>query len=197
MNGKGNDAADMNSTPIGKLPPPSNLSMRAEAISGDASYQEILKNMELHRTMQSQQLSAPPAPQQQMQMQMQQMQQMQAPSMRQQMQVDDDDATDIVPAKPSLAAPKQQQHRPGKKKSSSSRIDLRKLRPALVVATIVFLVLSRGAPMIATRLPFSVDAITGKFTMAGLLIISMLSGGMYLGINELIKRYISDPDRDD
>lgn len=82
--------------------------------------------------------------------------------------------------------------RPAASKKKSFKIDLRALRPAFVVAAIVFVVLSRGAPMIAARLPFSVDAITGKFTISGLVVVSMLSGGMYLGINELIKRFVSD-----
>lgn len=115
--------------------------------------------------------------------QMQQMQQMQMQQMQQMPQ--------MPPPKKALPPP-QKVKRPAASKKKSSKLDLRALRPALVVAAIVFVVLSRGAPMIAARLPFSVDAITGKFTISGLVIISMLSGGMYLGINELIKRFVSD-----
>jgi hypothetical protein len=184
MSGRG-DVADMNSTPIGKLPPPSIPlpSVDSSTTNGGESYQEILKNMELHRTMQSEQIAAPRLAasssqmQQLQQMQMQQMQMQQMPQM--------------PPPKKALPPP-QKVKRPAASKKKSSKIDLRALRPALVVAAIVFVVLSRGAPMIATRLPFSVDAITGKFTISGLIIISMLSGGMYLGINELIKRFVSD-----
>ena len=141
--------------------------------------------------MQSEQIAAPRVAasssqmQQLQEMQMQQMQQMQQ---------------QIPPQKPQKiqkkAPPAVVVRRPLAGKKKSSRIDLKALRPALVVAAIVFVVLSRGAPMIATRLPFSVDAITGKFTISGLVIISMLSGGMYLGINELIKRFVS-VDKDD
>lgn len=140
--------------------------------------------------MQSEQIAAPRVAasssqmQQLQEMQMQQMQQMQQ---------------QIPPQKPQKIqkkAPPAVVRRPLAGKKKSSRIDLKALRPALVVAAIVFVVLSRGAPMIATRLPFSVDAITGKFTISGLVIISMLSGGMYLGINELIKRFVS-VDKDD
>ena len=139
--------------------------------------------------MQSEQIAAPRVSasssqmQQLQQMQMQQMQMQQMPLQQQQPQKQQQQATP-----PSSA---QKFRRPSSKKKSS-KIDLKALRPALVVAAIVFVVLSRGAPMIATRLPFSVDAITGKFTISGLVIISMLSGGMYLGINELIKRFVTD-----
>lgn len=199
MSGR-SEVADMNSTPIGKLPPPSipMPSVDSSSTNGGESYQEILKNMELHRTMQSEQIAAPRVAasssqmQQLQQMQMQQMQMQQMPLQQMPLQ-------QMPPQKPPQKAPPaavQKFRRPGPTKNKSSRIDLKALRPALVVAAIVFVVLSRGAPMIASRLPFSVDAITGKFTIAGLIIISMLSGGMYLGINELIKRFVT-VDKDD
>lgn len=59
------------------------------------------------------------------------------------------------------------------------------LRPALIVGLIVFFVLRSGAPQIARLIPASIDAATGKFTVAGLLMVSALSGGAYLGITEL------------
>lgn len=180
MSGR-SDVADMNSTPIGKLPPPSIPLPSTDSINGGESYQEILKNMELHRTMQSEQIAAPRIAASSSQMQ--QMQQMQMQMQMQQMP---------PPPKQQKAPPSTQKIRRPVSKTKSSKIDLRALRPALVVAAIVFVVLSRGAPMIATRLPFSVDAVTGKFTVSGLVIVSMLSGGMYLGINELIKRFVSD-----
>jgi len=133
--------------------------------------------------MQSEQIAAPRLAasssqmQQMQQMQMQQMQMQQMPQM---------------PPPQKALPPPQKVKRPAASKKKSSKIDLRALRPAFVVAAIVFVVLSRGAPMIAARLPFSVDAITGKFTISGLVVVSMLSGGMYLGINELIKRFVSD-----
>lgn len=142
--------------------------------------------------MQSEQIAAPRVAASSSQMQ--QLQEMQMQQMQQQMQ-----QQQIPPQKTKRVqkkAPPTVVRRPMEGRKKSSRIDLKALRPALVVAAIVFVVLSRGAPMIATQLPFSVDAITGKFTISGLVIISMLSGGMYLGINELIKRFVS-VDKDD
>lgn len=148
--------------------------------------------------MQSEQIAAPrvaASSSQMQQLQQMQMQQMQMQQMPQQMsQAPPPQKTQKLQKATAALANKFRRPAAGNKKSS--KIDLKALRPALVVAGIVFVVLSRGAPMIATRLPFSVDAITGKFTIAGLVIISMLSGGMYLGINELIKRFIS-VDKDD
>ncbi len=70
---------------------------------------------------------------------------------------------------------------------SQGRIDVKFLRPALVVAAVVFVMLRNVAPQIAKRLPMSVD-LNGKFTIPGLLIISLLSGGLYLGLTELVTR---------
>jgi hypothetical protein len=66
------------------------------------------------------------------------------------------------------------------------------LRPALIVAVIVFFVLRQGAPQIARLVPLSVDVVTGKFTVAGLAIVSLLSGGAYLGLTELSSRFIDE-----
>ena len=72
---------------------------------------------------------------------------------------------------------------------SKRRFDLKSLRPAFLVAAIVFLVLSRGAPLIAAHVPFSIDAVTGKFTVAGLAFVSILSGGAFLGLIDLVDRF--------
>lgn len=68
-------------------------------------------------------------------------------------------------------------------------MDLNKIKPAILVAAIVFALLSWGAPVIAKRLTWTVDAMTGKFTSSGLIIISLLTGGIYLGISEIIRNY--------
>lgn len=67
--------------------------------------------------------------------------------------------------------------------------DINKLKPAILVAAIVFALLSWGAPMVAKKLDWTVDVVTGKFTSSGLVVISMLTGGIYLGVSELMKRY--------
>lgn len=82
---------------------------------------------------------------------------------------------------PEVVAPRAK--RPKKKKFAF-------LRPALIVAIIVFFVLRQGAPQIARLVPLSVDAATGKFTVAGLVLVSGLSGGAYLGITELFTKVI-------
>lgn len=69
-------------------------------------------------------------------------------------------------------------------------LDLKFLRPALVVAAIVFVMLRNIAPQIAKRVAMSVDEATGKFTVIGLLMISALSGGMYLGLTEILARFV-------
>ena len=68
-------------------------------------------------------------------------------------------------------------------------MDLNKIKPAILVAGIVFALLSWGAPVVAKKLTWTVDAITGKFTSSGLIIISLLTGGIYLGISEIIRNY--------
>lgn len=66
------------------------------------------------------------------------------------------------------------------------------LRPGLVVAAVVFLVLWKAAPTIAAKLPVTVNAVTGKFTIIGLALVSLLTGGTYLGVEEILKRYYDD-----
>jgi hypothetical protein len=68
-------------------------------------------------------------------------------------------------------------------------MDLNKIKPAILVASIVFALLSWGAPAIAKRLTWTVDIMTGKFTSSGLIVISLLTGGIYLGISEIIRNY--------
>jgi hypothetical protein len=60
-------------------------------------------------------------------------------------------------------------------------MDLDKIKPAILVAAIVFALLSWGAPVVAKQLTWTVDAMTGKFTSSGLIVISLLTGGIYLG----------------
>jgi hypothetical protein len=66
-----------------------------------------------------------------------------------------------------------------------------RVRPAIIVAIIVFLMLSFVAPKIAKHLPSTVDAY-GKFTMFGLVLISGTSGGAFLGISELAERFLGN-----
>ena len=68
-------------------------------------------------------------------------------------------------------------------------MDLNKIKPAILVAAIVFALLSWGAPVIAKRLTWTVDIVTGKFTSSGLIVISLLTGGIYLGISEIIRKF--------
>ena len=68
-------------------------------------------------------------------------------------------------------------------------MDLNKIKPAILVAAIVFALLSWGAPVVAKQLTWTVDAMTGKFTSSGLIIISLLTGGIYLGISEIIRNF--------
>ena len=68
-------------------------------------------------------------------------------------------------------------------------LDLNKIKPAILVTAIVFALLSWGAPVVAKQLSWTVDAVTGKFTSSGLVIISLLTGGIYLGISEIIRNF--------
>jgi len=68
-------------------------------------------------------------------------------------------------------------------------MDLNKIKPAILVAAIVFALLSWGAPVVAKQLTWTVDAMTGKFTSSGLIVISLLTGGFYLGISEIIRKF--------
>ena len=70
-----------------------------------------------------------------------------------------------------------------------SRFDMEKLKPSILVAAIVFALLSWGAPVVAKRLTWTVDPITGKFTTSGLVVISILTGGIFLGTTEIIRKF--------
>ena len=74
-------------------------------------------------------------------------------------------------------------------KKSPFNFDMAKIKPAILVTAIVFALLSWGAPMIARRITWTVDSITGKFTPSGLIVMSLLTGGIFLGVTEIIRNY--------
>ncbi len=184
-----NDAgADMNSTPLSKLPPPPIMSDQPSLPQG-ATYQDVLKNVELSRSrpvppsmsapMQTSALALPQPQQQAQAMQFQQPQYAEQP----------------------VYAPRAQQRRAPRRRvtfdddvveipEKSERFTLKSMLPGLAVAAIVFVVLFKIAPMIATSFPFSVDSVTGKFTTTGLLLVSFLAGGSFLFVDEMVlKKY--------
>lgn len=182
--------SDMNSTPISKLPPPMMSGGEAPPIPQGASYQDILKSVDLNRNSPSQ-LSAP-MPMQQMPQHNQHMQHMQ------QMPMQEDPELQMMRMRMQAQAQAQVAQRARRKKPSSDdnedepkskKFDLRFLRPGLIVAAIVFLVLFKIAPLIAVKLPFSIDSVTGKFTTVGLFIVSFLAGGTFLFADEMLKKY--------
>jgi hypothetical protein len=71
----------------------------------------------------------------------------------------------------------------------TSKFDMGKIKPALLVVVVVFVLLTWGVPVIARRLDWSVDPISGKFTTYGLLLISVLTGGSFLGLSELMNKF--------
>jgi len=184
--------SDMNSTPISKLPPPM-ISGDAPPLPQGASYQDILKTVELNRNIPSkipmQQHQPPP-------------QQMHPPAQMMHPQMDPEMMHQMHMQMQQHQQRQQQRHQPKKQQPSresfdddepsslKKRFNLKFLRPGLIVAAIVFLVLLKIAPMIATKLPFSIDSVTGKFTTAGLLIVSFLAGGTFLFVDETVKKYM-------
>ncbi|AGE57353.1 hypothetical protein PBCVNEJV4_471L [Paramecium bursaria Chlorella virus NE-JV-4] len=74
-------------------------------------------------------------------------------------------------------------------KKTPFNFDMVKVKPAILVAVIVFALLSWGAPMIARRVTWTVDSITGKFTPSGLIVLSILTGGIFLGVTEIVRNY--------
>jgi hypothetical protein len=64
-----------------------------------------------------------------------------------------------------------------------------KIKSAILVAAIVFVLISYVAPVLAKSLSWSVNAETGKFTAAGLLVISITTGLLHLGSVGLIERF--------
>jgi hypothetical protein len=64
-----------------------------------------------------------------------------------------------------------------------------KIKSAILVAAIVFALISYVAPVLAKNLPWSVNPETGKFTAAGLLVISITTGLLHLGSVGFIERF--------
>ncbi|AGE50205.1 hypothetical protein ATCVCanal1_491L [Acanthocystis turfacea Chlorella virus Canal-1] len=64
-----------------------------------------------------------------------------------------------------------------------------KIKSAILVAAIVFALISYVAPLLAKNIPWSVNAETGKFTAAGLLVISLTTGLLHLGSVGIIERF--------
>lgn len=64
-----------------------------------------------------------------------------------------------------------------------------KIKSAILVAAIVFALISYVAPLLARNIPWSVNAETGKFTAAGLLVISLTTGLLHLGSVGIIERF--------
>ncbi|AGE59456.1 hypothetical protein ATCVOR07043_546L [Acanthocystis turfacea Chlorella virus OR0704.3] len=64
-----------------------------------------------------------------------------------------------------------------------------KIKSAILVAAIVFALISYVAPLLAKNIPWSVNIETGKFTAAGLLVISITTGLLHLGTVGLIERF--------
>jgi hypothetical protein len=67
--------------------------------------------------------------------------------------------------------------------------DVAKVKGAILVAAIVFALISYVAPLLAKNIQWTVNADTGKFTSYGLVAISGLTGGLYLGISEIINKF--------
>jgi hypothetical protein len=74
-------------------------------------------------------------------------------------------------------------------KKSFFGFDQTKLKNALLVAAIVFFLISYGAPMLAQKFEWAIHPLTGKFTSYGLVVISAITGLLYLGITALIERF--------
>lgn len=65
----------------------------------------------------------------------------------------------------------------------------KKIKHAILVSSIVFLLIWYVAPMMARNLQWTVNIDTGKFTSYGLVAISILTGGLYLGVTSIIERF--------
>ncbi|AGE49877.1 hypothetical protein PBCVCan184_584L [Paramecium bursaria Chlorella virus Can18-4] len=65
----------------------------------------------------------------------------------------------------------------------------KKIKHAVLVSSIVFLLIWYVAPMMARNLQWTVNVDTGKFTSYGLVAISALTGGLYLGVTSIIERF--------
>ncbi|AGE56331.1 hypothetical protein PBCVNEJV1_524L [Paramecium bursaria Chlorella virus NE-JV-1] len=75
------------------------------------------------------------------------------------------------------------------KKKTILGFDAGKIKNAVLVSAIVFMLISYVAPLLAKNLQWTVNAETGKFTAYGLIVISVLTGGIWLGITEIINRF--------
>lgn len=64
-----------------------------------------------------------------------------------------------------------------------------KLKSAVLVSAIVFALISYVAPLLARSIAWTVNSETGKFTAAGLLLISSMTGGIYLGVVSIIEKF--------
>jgi hypothetical protein len=64
-----------------------------------------------------------------------------------------------------------------------------KIKSAILVAAIVFALISYVAPLLAKSISWSVNPETGKFTAAGLLVISITTGLLHLGSVGFIERF--------
>lgn len=74
-------------------------------------------------------------------------------------------------------------------KTTFMGFDTAKIKNAILVGAIVFALISYVAPLLAKNLPWTVNADTGKFTAYGLLTISAMTGGLYLGVTALIDKF--------
>lgn len=185
--------ADMNSTPISKLPPPTMIgggATDATPLPQGANYQDILKNVDLARN----NFAASPPPRPNVQAasygdenpELEAMMRMRARAQAQgQMQQQPVGVRSKATGKNHRERGAESAH----PATTTSKFDLKFLRPGLIVAAIVFVVLLKIAPLVATKLPFSIDSVTGKFTTVGLLIVSFLAGGTFLFADEMLKRY--------
>ncbi len=181
---------DMNSTPLSKLPPPPVMTDQPSLPQG-ATYQDVLKSVELSR---SRPIPVPAAisqtpPQTTAQFQQMMPARVEQPTMEQQRPV-------YVEQQRKRRVPEYSQQRRARRHviddipEKNERFTLKSVLPGLAVAGIVFMVLFKIAPMIATSLPFSVDSVTGKFTTTGLLLVSFLAGGSFLFVDEMVlKKY--------
>lgn len=184
--------SDMNSTPISKLPPPTlaggNMTAETAPLPQGVNYQEILRSVDLARNNPSQ-LSAP-------------LRQQPDPRSSSTYEEEPEFQSTRPRTRTRAAGGRAQQQTTtqivGRQRSDGpipaaeappSKFDFKFLRPGLVVAAIVFIVLLKIAPLVANKLPFSIDSVTGKFTAAGLLIVSFLAGGTFLFADEMIKKY--------
>lgn len=198
------DFDDMNATPLGKLPLPA-VQSKADGPRVDGasvSYADLLKDMTA-----SQRGGAGPAPQQQHQAP--QHQTMDAPLPQQfgygggqapqqhfpQMQQQPEEQ--MYARYPSrMTMPRARKHAPPppsrRRQSSSSRAGrgvlakVREYKSSLLVTLIIFLVLWYAAPKLAQLAPQLLNPGTGKFNMAGLLVIASACGG----IHRLADRYV-------